>query len=119
MVGSRGTIIHYNNGNWSLDDSQTQDNLYSVAVTRSRTVWVVGANGTILTYNGVSWGKILAETTGSSPTTVTEDLYGVGLSDQNNGWAAGNPGTLLRYDGQKWQSYPASPATAKLNSISF
>ena len=121
MVGSHGTILSYKNGAWAQDDSGTQEILYSVAVTRSKTVWVVGSNGTILTYNGVSWGKIGAlgsETTGAASTTITEDLYGVGLSDQNNGWAVGNRGTILRYDGQKWQPYAASPSTERLNSVS-
>src|SRR5258708_22085117 len=34
IVGSHGTILHYNNGNWNLDDSQTPETLYSVAVSR-------------------------------------------------------------------------------------
>ncbi len=121
MVGSHGTILYYNNGAWSLGTSQTQETLYSLDVTRSKTVWVVGSNGTILTYNGVTWGKIGAagpDAAGTAPATVMEDLYGVGLSDQNNGWAVGNRGTILRYDGQKWQPYTSSPSTERLNSVS-
>jgi len=110
IVGSHGTILSYKTGAWSLDDSQTQETLYGLAVTRSRTVWVTGSNGTLLTYNGVSWGKIDAG--------VKDDLYSVALSDQNNGWVVGNRGLILRYDGQKWTPYAASPSTERLNSVS-
>ncbi|HEY5037600.1 MAG TPA: YCF48-related protein, partial [bacterium] len=117
IVGSHGTILSYKTGAWSLDDSQTQETLYGLAVTRSRTVWVTGSNGTLLTYNGVSWGKIVV--TDFAGVAVKGDLYSVALSDQNNGWAVGNLGLILHYDGQKWQPYQGSASsTEKLNSVS-
>lgn len=117
-VGTHGTILHYNSGSWSSDASQTQELLYSLAVSTSRAIWVAGSNGTLLTYNGVSWGKIAGIPGSTAGTTLVEDLYDVGFSSPNNGWAVGNRGTILRFDGQKWQPFPASPTTERINSIS-
>jgi photosystem II stability/assembly factor-like uncharacterized protein len=117
-VGTQGTILHYNNGQWTQDTSPTQEVLYSIAITASRTVWVVGSNGAILTYNGISWGTVYANGgTAAAPTTVA-DIYSIGLSDQNSGWAVGNLGLILKYDGQKWTTFTASPTTERLNSVS-
>jgi photosystem II stability/assembly factor-like uncharacterized protein len=118
VVGTHGTILHYNSGSWSLDASQTQELLYGLAVSPSRAIWVAGSNGTLLTYNGVSWGKIAGITGPTAGTTLVEDLYDVGFSGPNSGWAVGNRGTILRFDGQKWQSFPASPTTERINSVS-
>lgn len=118
-VGTHGVILHYQNGGWNLDNSPTQETLYSLAVTPSRTVWAVGSNGAILNYNGLTWGTVLSiSTTASASTTVTDDIYGIGLYGQNNGWACGNRGLILSFDGQKWLSFSPSPTTERLNSVS-
>ncbi len=118
-MGTHGVILHYNNGTWNLDNSPTQELLYSAVVTPSRNVWAVGSNGAILTYNGISWGMVTAVSqSGGSSVTVTDDIYGVGLYGQNNGWAVGNRGLILGFDGQKWTPYTASPTTERLNSVS-
>ncbi len=118
-MGTQGIILHYLNGTWTLDNSPTQQLLYSAVVTPARTVWAMGANGTILTYNGLSWGMVYAVSqSGGASTTVTQDIYGVGMYGQNNGWAVGNLGLILSFDGQKWTPFSASPTTERLNSVS-
>src|SRR5580658_2647582 len=41
IVGTHGVILHYLNGSWSLDNSQTEETLYAITITPSRTAWVV------------------------------------------------------------------------------
>lgn len=120
FVGTHGVLLHYLNGNWSLDSSPTEQTLYSIAVPRGKMAWVTGSAGTLLTYNGISWGQIaaLSAPAGGAATTITQDIYGIGMSDPNNGWAVGSLGLILRYDGQKWETFPTSPTTERINSVS-
>ncbi len=114
--GTHGIILHYKNGQWVQDASPSTEVLYSIAVTRSRTVWAAGSTGTMLIYNGISWAPV-SIAGASSSVTLNTDIYSIGLSDQNSGWGVGNQGLLLKYDGQKWASV-LSPTTERLNSVS-
>ena len=50
-VGAHGTIIHFDGKLWTLFDSPTGNNLYSVSFSDARNGIAVGDFGTILSFN--------------------------------------------------------------------
>ena len=49
-VGDTGLILHYLNGNWTRNNSNTKENLSSICTIGSESGWIIGDNGTILKY---------------------------------------------------------------------
>ncbi|MGQ9706807.1 MAG: WD40/YVTN/BNR-like repeat-containing protein [bacterium] len=72
-VGANGTILDYENGNWSLYNSfPTSQDLFCVCVIDSigyDYAYACGANGTILVKEGDKWVKVNSNT--------TENLYSI------------------------------------------
>ena len=79
---------------WTVMQSGTTENLYSVWGSSCRNVFAVGYNGTILHYNGSTWSTMTSGT--------TMGLNGVWGSSANNVFAVGWSGTILHYDGNTW-----------------
>jgi len=65
MVGSAGTIVHWDGAGCSRMVSPTTADLFDVAGFGPNDVYAVGAGGTILHYDGASWQSV------ASPTTAT------------------------------------------------
>jgi photosystem II stability/assembly factor-like uncharacterized protein len=88
-VGVKGIIYKSISGgtNWSLQISQTLENLESVQVVTPTLVFVVGEKGTVLkTTNGGSvWTQL--------PTIFTEDLYDLHFINDKVGWVVGGTAT--------------------------
>jgi photosystem II stability/assembly factor-like uncharacterized protein len=65
VVGTEGTILHYNGAVWQVMDSGTAQTLEGIWGTLDGSVFTVGVQGTILYYNGgvvparrTSWGVL-------------------------------------------------------------
>src|SRR2546422_11724983 len=61
-VGDRGTILHWDGGEWSASASGTENYLYSVWGSASNDVWVVDERGTILHWDSTGWSASATET---------------------------------------------------------
>ena len=110
FVGTHGTVLYYNNGQWSQPDSGTSETLYSVAVTKAHDGLGGGVQRDVLK---VQWNLLGlpagdhhgARVRSHSRTTSTA----LPCSDENTGWAVGNLGTILKYDGQTWTALFGQP----------
>ncbi len=91
MVGSAGTVLHYDGTSLSLLDLGITADLNGVWGSAADDVFAVGGNGTILHYYDSEWNVMNSGT--------TSELRGVWGSSADNVFAVGNDGTILRYDG--------------------
>jgi hypothetical protein len=98
VVGSGGTIRHWNGVSWSDAASGVTEDLTDVWGSRTDDVWAVGAAGTILHWDGVSWTSV---DHGS-----TNDLRGVWGSGADDVWAVGAGSTILHWNGANWSPTP-------------
>lgn len=80
----------FNGTGWSIQNSGTTSDLYSISFSDRNDGIVVGAAGIILrtTNGGATWNKQSGGT--------TENLYGVYFTDKNSGTIVGERGTILR-----------------------
>jgi hypothetical protein len=91
MVGSAGTVLHYDGTSLSLLDPGVTEDLNSVWSSAANDIFAVGDNGTILHYYNSTWNLMNSGT--------TSDLRGVWGSSADNVFTVGSDGTILRYDG--------------------
>ena len=99
-VGDLGTIMSWNGHEWTLVQSPTTLNLYSVFfpdVSNPNDGWIVGQSDgsfpAILHWDGVAWVQ-LDTTSGISWTTAqVGDLWSLSFLTPSDGWAVGAPGT--------------------------
>ena len=98
--------MHYDGSAWSLETSNTQNNLYGVWGSSSTDVFAVGANATIVHFDGTEWSPMNTGTTG-----VFTDLYGVWGSSSTNVYAVGALGVIVHYDGNTWSSLSSGDDT--------
>jgi len=108
MVGSRGTIRHWDGRSWQAFESGTVADLYSVSGTAADDVWVAGDWGLLMRWDGKRWQK--------SETMVRGLLQGVLALARNDVWAVGPDGLILHYDGEQWQQVP-SDSTGNLYAL--
>ena len=104
-VGDLGTIMWWNGLEWTLVQSPSTKNLYSVVfpdVSNPNDGWIVGESDilptgtfpTILHWDGVAWVR-LDTTNGISWTTgQVGDLWSMSFLSPSDGWAVGIPGTV-------------------------
>jgi photosystem II stability/assembly factor-like uncharacterized protein len=119
IVGNNGTICYKRGGTgkWTLIDSPTSDNLFSVTLIKPKEGFIVGSSGSILYGGGEEpvWYKYE-----SSPTT--KDLHSVSGDEYNyipnTSWAVGAGGTIVDYENGVWSLYPNSPTTNDLYCVS-
>jgi hypothetical protein len=99
-VGDLGTIMSWNGLEWTLVQSPTTLNLYSVFfpdVSNPNDGWIVGQSDgsfpAIMHWDGVAWVQ-LDTTSGISWTTAqVGDLWSLSFLTPSDGWAVGAPGT--------------------------
>ena len=96
VVGTRGTVLHFDGARWSEQKSGTSRNLTAVWAPSSENVFAVGFDGTILHFDGRSW---LRQTSGT-----TRTLSAIWGDSPSNAFAVGRSGTILRYDGRSWRA---------------
>ncbi|MBI4776110.1 MAG: hypothetical protein HY788_18360 [Deltaproteobacteria bacterium] len=102
LVGEKGTILQYADGEWNSWNSRVSNTLSAVWEVRPDSVYAVGEQGLVLHYDGETWSRM---------TTVAFnfDLTGVWGSSDENLFVVGRSrsqdsleGVILRYDGSNW-----------------
>ncbi len=63
VVGSVGTVLHWNGSSWSTARTGTGSQLTGVWSTSASDAWAVGSAGTILHWNGSAWSNVASGTT--------------------------------------------------------
>lgn len=109
-VGSDGTVLHFDGGQWSVVYSGGTNApwLNSVWGSSASDVYVCGTGGALLHYDGATWNVVTTRT--------AHDLWDVwGMSDSSI-YAVGSNGTVLHYDGTNMTSMP-TPITKTLYGI--
>ncbi len=105
-VGKAGTILHWDGVAWTAEGSQTNADLYDVAVVGDD-FWAVGENGVLVHRNQAGFWVLL---------TPHPTLRGVGFAGPDAGWAVGATGTVLHYDGKTWSPVD-TPLDADLSGL--
>ena len=97
-VGHNGIILYYNDSEWIVLPSNTQNkDLYGIWGLNKNNVFAVGDNGTILHYNGKHWVSMESGT--------NKKLFAIWGSSTNNIYAVGESSTILHYNGEIWKTY--------------
>lgn len=111
LVGSNGTILHYDGHHWQPQASSTTVKLTALAMLPGgSTGWAIGTNGTILHDQQGAWTQ--------QPSQTTESLNGIAALSATDAWIVGDQGTILHYQNGAWQAV-ASPVPSALASISM
>lgn len=58
VVGSGGTVLHFDGNDWHAQDSGTAVTLNAIFGFSSSDVWATGDNGTVLHFDGKSWSRV-------------------------------------------------------------
>jgi photosystem II stability/assembly factor-like uncharacterized protein len=113
LVGTGGSLLASRPDNsYSIRDSHTTANLYSIYCVDFVHGWVSGQGGLIMRSadGGASWQ--------SADSTTQRSLYAIAFADVNNGIAVGDAGTIVRsQDGGATWSASASNTTQTLRAV--
>jgi photosystem II stability/assembly factor-like uncharacterized protein len=93
LVGSQGTILHYNGDKWSPMNSGTTEHLTAVCGRSADDVYAVGTHGIFLHYDGSRWTTM--------PPPGTWALYDVWTAPDCAVYATGVLGAWM-FSGQSW-----------------
>ncbi|NUN14795.1 MAG: IPT/TIG domain-containing protein [Myxococcales bacterium] len=96
-VGADGSIIYYNGGVWTPQQSPIKAALNDLWGSGPMDIWAVGDGGAIVHFDGASWSSAA-----QSPTTAK--LNGIWGSGADNMYAVGQF-AVVRYDGTNWLPY--------------
>ncbi len=115
-VGKSGFIVHYQDGEWTIDESHgaTVD-LNNCFFIDENYGMVVGKDGTLLEYQDGTWNTI--EVWENDTTVSTTNLKTIHLFDINDGFIAGGGGSVFEYNGTKW--IMTSKLGTPINSLFF
>lgn len=111
VVGQRGVILTYRNGEWKREASPTTENLFAVKMVGPGRAFAAGENGVLLSFESGGW-RIQENPAGD------RTLFALSFSDAMHGWAAGEEGVLLRYQNGGWALFEPSPTTEALYGVS-
>ncbi|MFQ5594421.1 MAG: YCF48-related protein [Anaerolineae bacterium] len=107
-VGEAGTILRWDGHKWTVEESQTNVDLYDIAIADGD-FWAVGKSGFLVHWNQ---DRFFVE---SRP---YGDLTGVAFVASDAGWAVGAGGTVLNYDGITWTQVD-TPLGTDLHGLSI
>lgn len=102
-VGDTGTILHWNGVEWTLVQSPTILNLYSVSFpdpSNPNDGWIVGQlDGVtgfpaILHWDGIAWVQLDTTNGISWAAAAVGDLWSLSFLSPSDGWAVGAPGAV-------------------------
>jgi hypothetical protein len=93
VVGSFGTVLHWNGTSWNSVSTGTTAHLESVWCAAPDQVWIVGEVGTALHWDGATWDL---RNVGSV------DLHAVRGLSAEDAWAVGDGGTTVRWTTDAW-----------------
>jgi hypothetical protein len=97
VVGENGTIVYWNNSNWTPMASGTTAHLNAIWGSSSVNIVAVGDGGVVLRYDGTAWSALA--------TGFTDDLTMVWCDSPMNIWAAASTGKVFHYDGAVWEQF--------------
>ena len=100
IVGTNGTILHYDGVNWSLQSNVTDSRLLTVHGRSSSEIYAVGGSftgGTVLRFNGSQWEDI--------GDLGMPFLNGVYAADDGTVWVCGPTAYVARWDGNTWTQF--------------
>jgi len=92
LVGEDGTIIHYQDGELSIEETPTNQTLHNVWFLGSSQGYAVGNNGVILYYDGETWSELVSPTV-----NALTDIGGITV---NNLSICGAGGVIANYFGE-------------------
>ncbi|GEM_PF-165807 len=102
IVGFRGTIIHYRQGEFSDPQyrsftDETFRDLNGLHYFSEELAFAVGERGTIMGYDGSEWFAMSSDS--------SRELRGVAVISPEEAYAVGYRGTIQEYDGENWQTH--------------
>ncbi|MBU4273892.1 MAG: IPT/TIG domain-containing protein [Planctomycetes bacterium] len=100
---SRGEVLRYYGGSWSLRATLNGYSIVSVAAAAGDSVWIVDEDGWIYKWNGSSW---------STQLSIDYPLYDITALDTSHVWAVGATG-MIRYTangGTNWGTQASGTA---------
>ncbi len=116
FVGSSGSIAHFQNGQWSSEESGTDMALADMVGTSGNNIFICGADvnnvkGIILKKNNSGWETFVNSRILTPEELFKPDLYGslpsIWLDEKNTLYAAGN--LLYQYKFGKWDYVHSLP----------
>lgn len=119
FVGTRGTIVHWNGSEATLQSSPTDAPLWGIWGATSDDLWAVGGGAfegdepVLLHFDGAEWTTV---TVLSLTTADVRAFFKVWGSSANDVYVVGQRGVLLHFDGLTWTEM-ASGTTEDLISI--
>ena len=102
VVGNNGTILHWDDTEWTLQDSPTEQDLWGVWAAAADDVWAVGGRGqeegqeTVLHYDGTSWTAFEIPELDRPKVHAFYKVWGTG---SDNVYIVGQKGAVLHWDG--------------------
>ena len=109
VVGSDGTVLHFDGAAWTEQSSGTGASLLGVFAISVGDVWACGADGVLLHFDGVSWSSVQS---GTSST-----LHSVWAAGTTSVWVGGDAGTLIFCEGSSACDRVAVPTSAALYAV--
>jgi len=107
LVGNRGTIVHWDGGAWTIQETPTDDQLWGVWGAAPDDVYAVGGSGrrgseaVLLHYDGVSWSDVDF----GELDRETRALFKVWGSGPDDVVVVGQRGVVIRWDGSEWTQH--------------
>lgn len=105
VVGNEGTVLHWDGAAFTVEETNTDQNLWGVWGASADDVWAVGGNGraegqlTLLRRRNGTW-------TSTTPPPLMRSnvfaLFKVWGTSADNVYAVGQRGTVLHFDGTAW-----------------
>ena len=109
-VGDLGTILHFENGNWTEMASGTTQNLRGLGGASTSALYAVGENGTVLKYDGNNWSDFAP----GVPANYNEIWIDAGTGDA---FLAGDGGTVMKLENGVWSPLALGTVTENLLSV--
>ena len=111
-VGREGVVLtrQRENGDWRLQQTPTQEDLWGVWGARPDDLWAVGGRGqaegqaVLLHYDGARWLEVTLPELERPRVWALYKVWGTAADDV---WVVGQRGLLLHYDGAEWSEHGA------------
>lgn len=105
VAGDDGTILWKRDGEWEVQQTPTDQNLWGVWGTSPENVWAVGGNGdeatgepTVIRYDGTSWSTVEVPDLEHVDVHALFKVWGTGPDDV---FIVGQQGLVLRWNGEE------------------
>jgi hypothetical protein len=105
IVGSGGTVLHWDGLAWAVQDTPTDEDLWGVWGASPDDLWAVGGGGlqagqeTILHYDGATWTEFPVPDIERANVFAFFKVWGTGA---DNIYIVGQQGVVLHWNGSAW-----------------